>query len=65
MVLLKVPLTPPMVSVVVTIVLGLAAAVCRTHTLCPGLIVPALPVKLPLQPIEYCPLATEMAAAVL
>ncbi len=51
-VLLKVPLTPPMVSVVVTVVFGVAAAVCRTHTDCAGLIDPALPVKVPVQPTE-------------
>jgi len=54
-----------MVNVVVTTVFGVFDAVCRTHTDCPGLIVPALLVKVPLQPIEYWPLATAMAVAVL
>jgi hypothetical protein len=64
-VLLKLPATPPMVSVVVTVLPGLAEAVCRTQTDCPGLMVAALLVKVPVQPIEYSPLLTEMGAAVL
>jgi len=35
-VLLKPPLTPPMVRVVVTVAPGLLLAVCRTQTDCPG-----------------------------
>jgi hypothetical protein len=64
-VLLNVPVTPPMISVVVTVTPGDDEAVCLTHTDWPGLIVPALPVKVPVQPIEYWPLVTEIDAAVL
>ena len=59
----KEPLTPPMVSVVVTVVLGEPEAVWRTHTDWPGLRVPVLLVKVPLQPTEYWPPATATGVA--
>jgi len=44
-----------MVSTVVTVAPGVLLAMCRTHTLWPGLMVLGAVVKLPLQPIEYSP----------
>ena len=58
----KVPLTPPMVSVVVTAAPGVPPELCRTHTDWPGLIVPARFVNVPVQPMEYSPPATEIGA---
>ena len=47
-VLLKVPATPPMVTVLVTVPAKLLDAVCRTCTVWPGSIVPPLPNAPPL-----------------
>jgi hypothetical protein len=52
-----------MVRVVVTVVPRELDAVCRTHTDWPGLSVPARVVNVPVQPIEYWPPVTEIAAA--
>lgn len=59
-VLRNVPETLPMVSVVVVVVDGRLDEMCRAHTDWPGLIVPAAEAKLPVQPIEYVPLLTEI-----
>ena len=64
-VLENVPVTPPMVSEVVTVELTDAALVWRTHTAWPPAIVPAPDVKLDVQPIEYSPPTTEIGAAAL
>ena len=48
----KVAETPPIVSVVDTDMLANAEAVCRTHTVCPLLIVPAALVKVTPQLME-------------
>ena len=53
---------PPIIRLVVIVVLAAAAEVCRTHTVCPLLIVPAAFVKLPVQPMEYSPPVMLMAA---
>ena len=65
MVLLKEPVTPPRVRVVVAVVLGVLAAVWRRHTDWPGLRVAGLLVKVAEQPIEYSPPLTETAVGVL
>ena len=50
-VLLKVPVTPPIVSGVLVVAFGLPAEVCRTHTLWPLPIVPAAVTNVPVQPM--------------
>jgi hypothetical protein len=64
-VLLNVPLTPPMVSVVVTVVPVDLDEVWLTHTDWPGPSVPARLVNVPVQSIEYLPPATVTGVAVL
>src|SRR5258708_3908454 len=60
-VVVKVPATPPIVSVVVTSLLGVSEDTWRTHTVCPGSIVPGVVTKVAVQPMEYSPPATEIA----
>src|SRR5688500_4437512 len=52
-VLVNVPATEPMVSVVVTDAPGVALETCRTQTDWPGVIVPAALVNAGAHPIEY------------
>ena len=54
------PEVDPMVRVVVVVVAGVMALVCRTQTVPPGEIVPGAWVNVAVQPTEYSPLATEM-----
>jgi hypothetical protein len=52
-----------MVSEVVTVAEGFDDAVCRTHTLCPGLIDDGAVENAPVQPIAYSPFATAIWAS--
>ena len=64
-VLVNVSDTPPMVRTVLVAVAKLAEAVCRTQTVWPLAMVPAVDTKVTVHPTEYVPPVTEIAAAAL